>query len=165
LLLLGIGIEGQFTARFLPWLAYGLMAGGVSVALYAARWLLDRRPRLVIDVQGVDVLVVDSEGLTIRTCRTGIVRYSEIVHIECFGKSERSIVALFVTAEALSRLPREATRSGTPVLANEFFAGPPIWFDDVLLEYSGSEIAAELVARRRGDVGPLTARLRSKSKE
>jgi hypothetical protein len=165
MLLLGIGVEGHWSGRFQPWLTYGLILAGGAVGLYAVRWLLDRRPRVVINSQGVDVLILDADGLSVHACRTGVVRYNEIVHIECFGKSERSIVALFVTAEALARIPREAMRNGTPVLANELFAGPPIWFDDLMLECSAGEIAAELVARRRGDVGPLTARLKSKSKQ
>jgi hypothetical protein len=148
LLVVGIGLAGLWGGRFAPALAYGLMGGGGAIALVGLAWLCDRRPRVIINAQGVDVV----------TRRTGILRWNEIIHVECFT-SDQGQIALFVTAEALARIPREATRSGTPVLANDAFAGPPVWFGDGLLEYSAADLAAELIARRRGDAGPITARL------
>jgi hypothetical protein len=148
-LVLGIGFEGYLQGRFHHVFCFGLMGVGGMCVLIAVRWLFDRRPRVIINAQGVEVTA----------CRTGLLRWSEIVHVECFSTAEQGGVALFVTAEALARIPSDATRNGTPVLANDAFAGPPIWFSDGMLEHSAADIAAELVARRRGDLGPITKRL------
>jgi hypothetical protein len=149
LLLVGIGWECHWQQRLPPWLAYCLMGVGGSLLLVALRWLFDRRPRVVISHQGIEVVA----------WRAGIVRWAEIVHVECFSLPEQGGVALFVTPEALARVPANAARHGTPVLVNNAFAGPPIWFGDAMLEASATEVTAELIARRSGSVGPLTKRI------
>lgn len=119
--------------------AYGVVAGGM---------LVNRKPILVLDHNGIDVIL---RG-------TGLIRYSEIVHIDCFALHEQSAVAIFVSAEKQARLPVNVFDRHAPVFANELFAGPPIWFADGALDCTAAEIATEIDARRRGTTGPLTAR-------
>lgn len=131
-------------------IALGLIGGGLLTCL-GIIFLADRRPRALITAEGIDVKI----------CRTGLIRWQEIIHVECFRLRDQDAVAMFLTADAQARLPCDNLPPGTPIFANEAFAGPPVWFGDGPLEYTARDIAAEITARRRGDVGPLTARLRN----
>jgi hypothetical protein len=140
----------RYHERWSLWFtALGLTIFG-SLAVYSGWYLLDRRPVVTIRHDGVDVA---GNG-------TGFIRWHEIIHIECFRVQEQGAVALFVTEEALARLPPFAPDENLPVLVNCAFSGPPIWFSDGPLAYSAREIADELIARQRGVGGCLTARRR-----
>jgi hypothetical protein len=118
-----------------------------ALACSAAALLFDRRPKIVMTHEAIEVVV----------CRSGPIRYREIVHVECFRTRDQESVALFITPEAQARLP--VSRDGAlPVFAHEMFTGPPLWFSDGALDCCAADIAAELEARRRGATGPLTRR-------
>lgn len=133
-----------------PWVAMLVGLGSLVYGVVAGGMLLDRKPKLALYHDAVDVIV----------CGTGPIRYREIVHVECFRVQNQAAVAIFVTAERQARLPTDSLDGRTPVFANELFAGPPIWFTDGALDCTAEEIAVELEARRRGSTGPLTARKR-----
>lgn len=134
------------------WFTTLVALGSLGYAVVATSMLLDRKPRLVFRHDAVDVV----------TCRTGPIRYHEIVHVECFRVQTQTAVAIFVAPEVHARLPPISAASRTPVFASELFAGPPIWFADGALDATAQDIAAELDARRRGTTGPLTARTLSR---
>lgn len=151
LLLFAVSVWCGSTDRAPLWVA--LLAGLASLvyAVLVVPQVLDRKAKLVFRRDGVDVAI----------CRTGLIRYQEIVHVECFRVQQQSAVALFLTAEAQARLPPDAIDGRSPVLASEMFSGPPIWFADGSLDCTAHEIVAEIEARRRGETGPLTARRRA----
>jgi len=149
LALLGVSAVASVRQSLPPGvITLGWIGGGIMTCL-AIVFLADRRPRALITAEGIDVKI----------CRTGLIRWQEIIHVECFRLRDQDAVAMFLTADAQARLPCDHTPPGTPIFANEAFAGPPVWFGDGPLEYTARDIAAEITARRRGDVGPLTARL------
>lgn len=146
LLALGVGYRQQ---RFSPWFTVCGVAIAASLTCFTGYLLIDRRPKVVFTHAGIDVAV----------CRTGVIAWKDIVHVECFRVRDQGAVAIFLTPEAYQRLPVCQTDGRTPMFAHEAFAGPPVWFSDGALEYSAQELAAEIDARRRGERGPLTARL------
>lgn len=145
-----VACEALRQHRLAAWLAGVCLAGAAATAALGAVLLADRRPRVILHREGVDVAV----------CRTGLIRWQEIIAVETFRIRSDSGLALFLTAETYARLPPPANHDRIPVFANEAFAGPPIWFSDAALEATAEEIAAEITARRRGDLGPLSRQAR-----
>jgi hypothetical protein len=149
LMLLGVSAWASLRQTLPPGVVtLGWIGGGIMTCLGIV-FLADRRPKALITAEGIDVKI----------CRTGLIRWQEIIHVESFRLRDQDAVAMFLTAEAQARLPCDNLPPGTPIFANEAFSGPPVWFGDGPLEYTARDIAAEITARRRGDVGPLTARL------
>lgn len=148
LALLGAGVWFSQRDEIAPLLGAAISLGSVVYVAYAAALLFDRRPRVVFRADAVELVI----------CRSGLIRYQEIVHVECFRVQSQAAVAVFLTPEAHARLPAGSADNRTPVFANELFSSPPLWFVDGSLTATAPEIAAELDARRRGATGPLTAR-------
>lgn len=111
-------------------------------------------------------IVIRPQGFELVARQTGLIRWHEIVHIESFHvpESNSSAVAIFLTADAVARLPRSAHDDRTLVFAGAAPELPQqhLWFNDALLEYSAHDIARELEARRHGASGPLTVKVLKK---
>jgi hypothetical protein len=151
-ILLAVAICALVRDQWPTWLSSLAVVAATGAACYAAALVCDRRPKVILTGSGIEVAL----------CQTGLLRWNDIIHAEHFHVRQHGALALFLTSEAQARVPRPTADSGTPIFANEAFAGPPIWFTDAALEYSAADILAEMEARRRGDPGPLTTRVQQR---
>lgn len=133
----------------------GLAGALVLGLLLRTLWKFgDRRPKLIIAPQGIEVLEANS----------GLIRWHNILHIELISgtvlRRERDFLVVYYVLEPGQ--PPPGVKSKDPPLA--FAGGDPsqtnaqVWMYLAMLEYSPREIHAEIEARRSGGSGPLTKR-------
>lgn len=128
---------------------------GLFVVAGIAFWLLTQRVPTHRPVQ----LLILTQGIELTAQETGVIRWSEIVHVSLFTIPPYGAdgLAIFITHEAASRLPPGGNHD-LPALVDVSDGTKYLVLYGRDLEYPLSEVLAEIEARRLGQTGPLTKR-------